>query len=81
MANQEVTIQFEGYDDNTETYVVLTNGNDEIEEILSDDQLIETEQIEIQPVYEDDIDHIMLNDVRTSSIDPNPDNTPTASGM
>lgn len=57
MANQEITIQFEGYDDNTATYVVLTNDNDEIEEITDEDHIIETEQFDIESVYAEDIEH------------------------
>lgn len=71
MANQEITIQFEGYNDNTATYVVLTNDSDEIEEITDEDHIIETEQIDIQPVYEEDIEpdeieHVMVNGMHMS---------------
>lgn len=52
MANEEVTIQFEGYEDNTATYVVVTNDTGEIED---DDPLAESEQYEIHPVYEEDL--------------------------
>lgn len=52
MANEEVTIQFEGYEDDTATYVVVTNISGEIDE---DGPLVETEQIDIQPVYEEDL--------------------------
>lgn len=69
MADDEVTIQFEGYDDNTATYVVLTNDSDDIEEISDD--IIETQQFEIQPVYVEDIDDSM----HTSAADPNTNDT------
>lgn len=56
MADEEVTIKFEGYEDNTATYVVLTNDCEVIEEITDD--VIETQQFEIQPVYVEDIDDL-----------------------
>lgn len=56
MANQEVTIQFEGYENNTATYVVLTNENDEIEEIRDGQSPSDTEEIDIQPIYVDEDD-------------------------
>lgn len=56
MANQEVTIQFEGYENNTATYVVLTNENDEIEEIRDGQSPSDTEEIDIQPIYVEDDD-------------------------
>lgn len=71
MADEEVTIQFEGYEDNTATYVVLTNDSEDIEEIT--DGVIETQQFEIQPVYKEDIDELM----HTSAADPNSNDTDT----
>lgn len=56
MANQEVTIQFEGYENNTATYVVLTNEKDEIEEIRDGQSPSDTEEIDIQPIYVDEDD-------------------------
>lgn len=56
MANQEVTIQFEGYENNTATYVVLTNEKDGIEEIRDGQSPSDTEEIGIQPIYVDEDD-------------------------
>lgn len=71
MANEEVTIQFEGYDDDTATYVVLTNTPviEEIEEITEHDRYIETEEIEFQPDCDENIDQLLVNGTQTSNIE------------
>lgn len=69
MSGKEVTIKFEGYNHNTATYVVLTNEEDEvIEEITEDGQDMQTEEIEIQPVYDSDTDPLLLNGQHTSAM-------------
>lgn len=55
MAHEELTIKFEGYEDNTATYVVVTNDNQEIEDVVPADRYVETEEIELLPRYEDDL--------------------------
>lgn len=64
MANDEVIIQFEGFENDTATYVVLTNGNESTET----DRLGETEEIEIPAGYEEDMVIETLDPVASDNV-------------